>query len=171
MINWFRNLFKKKEKRELEQEVSVLKPGDTPFGIRIPEPPESIMNVTTAPPPPPIPSKTTASRIAENSGGRSTSSYAGNYSTGPYYDQRDENGDFLLSMAVANATDSTVLGAIVGGDVSGAILGDMMNDSDNDSDNNNDINSDDNSFDNNDTDDSWDSDSSSDSDSSWSSDN
>jgi hypothetical protein len=40
------------------------------------------------------------------------------------------DGSFLTSMLVAEATDSTILGTIVGGDPLGAMVGDMMNDSD-----------------------------------------
>lgn len=37
-------------------------------------------------------------------------------------------GDFVTSMLVAQATDSALLGTVVGGDPVGAIIGDMMND-------------------------------------------
>ena len=43
--------------------------------------------------------------------------------------ERNE-GDFVTSMLVAQATDSALLGTVVGGDPIGAIVGDMMNDSD-----------------------------------------
>lgn len=41
-----------------------------------------------------------------------------------------DNSDFALSMAVAAATDSTILGVMAGGDMAGAVIGDMLNDSD-----------------------------------------
>jgi hypothetical protein len=41
-----------------------------------------------------------------------------------------DNSDFLISMAVANATDSALLGMAVGGDPVGAIIGDSLNDND-----------------------------------------
>jgi hypothetical protein len=43
--------------------------------------------------------------------------------------ERNE-GDFVTSMLVAQATDSALLGSVVGGDPLGAIVGDMLNDSD-----------------------------------------
>jgi hypothetical protein len=43
--------------------------------------------------------------------------------------ERNE-GDFVTSMLVAQATDSALLGSVVGGDPVGAIVGDMLNDSD-----------------------------------------
>ena len=43
--------------------------------------------------------------------------------------ERNE-GDFLTSMLIADATDSALIGTIVGGDPVGAIVGDIMNDSD-----------------------------------------
>lgn len=41
-----------------------------------------------------------------------------------------DDSDFALSMAVAAATDSTILGVMAGGDITGAVIGDMLNDSD-----------------------------------------
>lgn len=43
---------------------------------------------------------------------------------------REDESNFLTSMAVAAVTDSTVAGALVGGDIFGAIVGDALNDSD-----------------------------------------
>lgn len=43
---------------------------------------------------------------------------------------REDNSDFLTSMMIANATDSTLMGTLIGGDPVGAMIGDMMNDSD-----------------------------------------
>ncbi len=36
--------------------------------------------------------------------------------------------DFLISVAVGAATDSTIIGAVVGGDILGAALGDALSD-------------------------------------------
>lgn len=44
--------------------------------------------------------------------------------------RNSDNSDFLVSMAVANATDSALLGMAVGGDPVGAIIGDSLNDDD-----------------------------------------
>lgn len=44
--------------------------------------------------------------------------------------QKDDSGDFLTSMVIAQATDSTLMGALVGGDILGAMVGDSLNDSD-----------------------------------------
>jgi len=41
-----------------------------------------------------------------------------------------DESNFALSVAVAAATDSTILGAAIGGDLTGAVIGDMLNDSD-----------------------------------------
>lgn len=42
---------------------------------------------------------------------------------------KEEDGDFLLSAAVAYATDSAIIGGLVGGDMMGGIVGDLLNDS------------------------------------------
>ena len=47
---------------------------------------------------------------------------------------REDESNFLTSMAVAAVTDSTVAGALVGGDIFGAIVGDALNDSNSNSD-------------------------------------
>lgn len=41
-----------------------------------------------------------------------------------------DDSDFALSMVVAAATDSTLLGVMAGGDITGAVVGDMLNESD-----------------------------------------
>ena len=38
----------------------------------------------------------------------------------------DDSGDFLLSMAIGAATDSTLIGGVVGGDFLGAAIGDAL---------------------------------------------
>ena len=39
---------------------------------------------------------------------------------------KDDDGDFLLSMAIGAATDSAIIGGMLGGSTSGGILGDML---------------------------------------------
>ena len=46
--------------------------------------------------------------------------------------KRTDDSDFIVSMAVANATDSALLGMAIGGDPVGAIIGDSLNDDDSD---------------------------------------
>lgn len=38
----------------------------------------------------------------------------------------DDDGDFLISMAIGAATDSAILGGLLGGDMLGGILGDAL---------------------------------------------
>ena len=42
------------------------------------------------------------------------------------YREVDEEGNFLLSVAIGAATDSALLGGIIGGDMAGGIIGDML---------------------------------------------
>lgn len=46
---------------------------------------------------------------------------------------REDESNFLTSMAAAAVTDSTVVGALAGGDIFGAIVGDALNDNDSNS--------------------------------------
>lgn len=40
--------------------------------------------------------------------------------------REEDSGDFLLSAAIAAATDSAIIGGLVGGDIVGGIVGDMF---------------------------------------------
>lgn len=69
---------------------------------------------------------------------QSTSSRAGIHGTSSFKSsdfaeaqKQMDNSDFLVSMAVASATDSVVMGMATGGSLAGSIIGESMNDDSN----------------------------------------
>lgn len=40
---------------------------------------------------------------------------------------RDDDGDFVMSVAIGALTNSAILGGLLGGDLIGGIVGDLMN--------------------------------------------
>lgn len=122
-MSWLTDLFKSKKKETLPEEKSVIKTKipeyKAPPMPGKPQPPKDRVNGSK--PIPPQHQYTTTGQTVET---RYVDSNT--YSS---YDAPKQSGDFLISMMIAQATDSPMMGAMIGGDMAGAMIGGMLSES------------------------------------------